>query len=95
MQTFEQQALKICAEQGFGVTVNDDEDGYCIEINTRQTRKSILQDHWICFDQTCADAIKDDKRTEATQDELWEFVCKTLDTDINECDSDCDECESW
>lgn len=93
--SFEQQALERCKELGFTITVNDDEDGYCVEINTRQTRQSILGDHWICFDETCADAIKDDDRSTATPAEIWEFVCQTLETDVNECDSDCDECESW
>jgi hypothetical protein len=98
--SFEQQALERCKELGFSVTVthevSDEEDNYCVEINTRQTRQSILGDHWICFDETCFDAIKDPSaRSYATPAEIWEFICRVLETDVNECDSDCDECESW
>lgn len=94
MTTFEQKAHELAQNYGFNITV-DDEDGFCVEINTRQTRMSILQDHFVCVDTTCADAIKDDSRSEATEDEIWEFVCNMLETEVNECDSDCDECESW
>lgn len=93
--SYETDVLDLVKEHGFAITV-DDEDGFCIEINTRQTRLNILGDHFICFDQdSCLDAIKDDSRDYATPDELWEFIAGVLDHGVSECDRDCDECESW